>query len=105
MVPVEAELSRVTRVAELDAAGTRLPLPAWSLRLGRTPQTVRYVFLGYPDFRRTRPPWRYVERMGAYHTLEGGGVRVTVAAHKRGWLTEASLIVQPPVDPAGPRLS
>jgi hypothetical protein len=86
--------SPLTRVAKLDDEGGRLPLPTWSLRLGRTPATVRYLFLGYPDFRHTRAPWRYVERMGAFHRLEADGVRVTVVAHKRGWLTEASLVVE-----------
>jgi hypothetical protein len=86
-------ISPITRVARLDG-GVRLPLPAWSLRLGRSPNRLRFVFLGDPDFRRTRPPWRYVERLGAYHRLEAGDVQVTVIAHRRGeWLTEASFVV------------
>ena len=85
----------ITRVAHLDGGRVRLPLPAWSLRLGGRPERLRFVFLGDPDFRRTRPPWRYVERMGAYHRLESGDVRVTVIAHKRGeWLTVASFAVE-----------
>jgi hypothetical protein len=73
----------------------RLPLPAWSLRLGGRPERLRFLFLGDPDFRRTRPPWRYVERLGAYHRLEAGDVQVTVIAHKRGeWLTVASFAVE-----------
>jgi hypothetical protein len=87
--------SPITRVAHLDGGRVRLPLPAWSLRLGRTPERLRFVFLGDPDFRRTRSPWRYVERLGAYHRLEAGDVQVTVIAHKR-WerLTEASFVVE-----------
>jgi hypothetical protein len=84
----------ITRSARLAGEPSQLPLPAWSVRLGNTPETVRYVFLGYPNFRRVRPPWRYLDRMGAYHLLEGEDVRVTIAAHKRGLFTEASLIVQ-----------
>lgn len=86
--------SPITRTASLGEHGGVLPLPAWSLRLGRTPATVRHVFLGYPDFTRTRSPWRYVERMGDYHRLETDDLRVTIAAHKRGVVTEASLIVE-----------
>ena len=87
--------SPVTRVAHLDGGRVRLPLPAWSLRLGGRPERLRFVFLGDPDFRRTRPPWRYVERLGAYHRLEAGDVHVTVIAHKRGeWLTVASFAVE-----------
>jgi hypothetical protein len=87
--------SPITRVAYLDGGRVRLPLPAWSLRLGRSPERLRYVFLGHPDFRRTRPPWRYVEQMGAYHRLEAGDVQVTVIAHPRAErLTEASFVVE-----------
>jgi hypothetical protein len=32
--------------------------------------------------------------MGAFHRLEADGVRVTIVAHKRGLLTEASLVVE-----------
>jgi len=93
---VQVSRSPITRVASLggEGQGTELRFPRWSLRLGRTPATERYLFLGYPDFRRTRPPWRYVERMGAFHRLEADGVRVTIVAHKRGLLTEASLVVE-----------
>jgi hypothetical protein len=94
--------SPITRFASLDGAAGRFQLPAWSLRLGRTPATVRHVFLGSPDFRRSRPPWRYVERMGAYHRLEAGDVRLTVVTRQRaGRLTEASFIVEPPAAQAG----
>lgn len=87
----------ITRVARLDGRAGSLPLPAWSLRLGRTPSTVRYVFAGNPDFRRVRQPWRYVERMGDYHRLEAGDVRLTVVTRQRaGWLTEVSFVVEPP---------
>lgn len=86
----------VTRVARLGGQAGPLRLPAWSLRLGRTPATERYVFLGDPDFRRARPPWRYVERMGAYHRLQSGEVRVTVVTRQRAGLTEASFVVEPP---------
>ena len=87
--------SPITRVAHLDGGRVRLPLPAWSLRLGARPERLRFLFLGDPDFRRTRPPWRYVERLGAYHRLESGDVQVTVIAHKRGeWLTVASFAVE-----------
>ena len=89
--------SPITRVAALGGTAGRFRLPAWSLRLGRTPATFRYVFLGNPDFRRSPPPWRYVERMGAYHRLEAGDVRLTVVTHQRAsWLTEVSFIVEPP---------
>ena len=87
--------SPITRVARLDGPVGRFELPGWSLRLGRTPATVRHVFLGNPDFRRARPPWQYVDRMGAYHRLEAGDVRLTVITHQRaGWLTEASFVVE-----------
>ena len=39
----------LTRVARLDGRAGSFPLPGWSLRLGRTPSTVRYVFLGMND--------------------------------------------------------
>jgi hypothetical protein len=92
-----AALMPVTRFARLGGAAPSFRLPAWSLRLGRTPATVRYVFLGSPDFHRSHPPWRYVERMGAYHRLEAGGMRLTVVTRQRaGHLTEASFIVEPP---------
>ncbi len=84
--------SPITRIARLDD-GSRFLFPTWGLRLGRTPATRRYVFLGNPDFARARPPWRYLDSMGAFHRLEANGVRVTVVAHKRGGLTEASLVV------------
>ena len=86
----------ITRVAELGDRGPRVPLPAWSLRLGRG-LAARYLFLGDPDFSRTAPPWRYVEQMGAAHRLETDGIRLTLVAHKRGsWLTEMRPVVEPP---------
>lgn len=83
----------ITRVADLDDDRPRFVFPTWGLRLGSTPETRRYLFLGYPDFRRSQPPWRYLDRMGAFHRLKADGVQVTIVAHKRGWLTEASLVV------------
>lgn len=85
----------VTRVVRLEGRAVAFRLPAWSLRLGRTPATVRYVFFGNPDFRRAHAPWRYVDRMGAYHQLEADNVRLTIVTHQRaGWITEASFIVE-----------
>jgi hypothetical protein len=87
--------SPLTRAATLPD-GTRFPLPGWALHLGRTPPTERYVLLGRPDFRRPRPPWRYVERMGDYHLLEDDRVRLTVITRERaGRVTEASFVVEP----------
>src|SRR5262249_41070616 len=85
----------------LDGGAGSFPLPGWSLRLGGTPATVRYVFLGDPDFRDPRPPWRYVERMGDYHRVEAGDVRVTIVTRRRAGLTEASFLVEPPAGRVG----
>lgn len=94
----------VARVAPLELEGRSWPLsfPRWALRLRDDGEVKRYLFAGDPDFARVRPPWRYVEQMGAAHRLETDGVWLTIITRRRGPLfTEAKLRIEAavPYDP------
>ena len=98
-------LGPLTRVAPLEFAGRRLPLtlPTWGVRLRDDGRVTRYLLPGEPDLSRARPPWRYVEQMGAAHRLLADGARLTIITRKRGpVLTELKLVLDAdvPRDPA-----